>query len=45
MNLAMEIHGIWSIEEAFNGKPGLHIECSDCACSFEEEEHEDTDEN
>lgn len=27
------------------GKPGLHIECSDCACSFEEEEHEDTDEN
>ena len=26
------------------GKPGLHIECSDCACSFEEEKH-DTDEN
>ena len=35
----------WSIEEAFKGKPGLHIECSDCACSFEEEEHENTDEN
>ena len=27
------------------GKPGLHIECSDCACSFEEEGHEYTDEN
>ena len=26
------------------GKAGLHIECSDCACSFEEEEHEE-DEN
>ena len=23
------------------GKAGLHIECSDCACSFEEEEHEE----
>ena len=27
------------------GKLGLHIECSNCACSFEEEEHENTDEN
>lgn len=26
------------------GKAGLHIECIDCACSFEEEEHEE-DEN
>ena len=26
------------------GKAGLHIECSDCACPFEEEEHEEDDE-
>ena len=25
------------------GKAGLHIECTDCACSFEEEEHEEED--
>lgn len=30
----------WSIEEAFKGKSGLHIDCTDCACSFEEEEEE-----
>ena len=27
------------------GKSGLHIECSDCACPFEEEEEEENDEN
>ena len=26
------------------GKAGLHIECVDCACSFEEEEHEEDSE-
>ena len=26
------------------GKSGLHIECGDCGCSFEEETEEDDDE-